>query len=699
MELSLGIDTGGTHTDFILVESSTGQVWTAKVATTPADPLIGILEGLELVLKNSGADISQLNELVYGTTIVVNMLIQHQTMETGLITTRGFRDVLEIGRAYRTGNIYDINFEKPTPLVQRDLRMEVDERMNFRGEVLKNLDEENCRAVVQALKSRGVKSIAVCLLHSYINPVSEQRVKAIIAEEYSAAYVSLSSEINPIFREYERTSTTVVNAHVTPSMIKHLDDFEARVSTRGLRGHLYTMQANGGKATFQSARQRPVNVINSGPIAGAIAGAYIARAAGFENAVTMDMGGTSCDVALIVAGEPKFATESTIEGYPVQIPTIDLNIVGAGGGSIAWLDSGGGLRVGPQSAGADPGPVCYSKGGRLPTVTDANLVTGRLNPDYYLNGTVKLDQELARRAIEEQIALPLGMSILEAAAGILEVANATMIRAIKLLSVERGYDPHDFALVAFGGAGPLHALRLAEELEFPIVIIPRYPGNTSALGLVLADVRHDYVATRIQLVENAICEDVEAAFQELEVQAYKHLEEEGLPPEQHQFSRMCDLRYFGQGFEVSVPVAGSIKSQADLDGIASDFHTAHRRAFGHAMDGDPVELVNFRVRAQGTRPQPELIVQNGRVGRTTDGNPHPAPSLQAALKGERDIYLKDRYFRCPVYDRAYLLPGFQLQGPAVVEQPDSTVLINPDCDAHIDNYGNLTITPQPEIYP
>jgi N-methylhydantoinase A len=691
MELSLGIDTGGTHTDFILVESSIGQIWTAKVATTPADPLIGILEGLDLVLKNSGVKISQLNELVYGTTIVVNMLVQHQTMETGLITTRGFRDTLEIGRAYRTGNIYDIHFEKPTPLVPRDLRMEVDERMNFRGEALQELDEESCRTVIQALKRRGVKSIAVCLLHSYINPSSEERVKAIINEEYPDAYVSLSSEINPVFREYERTSTTVVNAYVTPAMIEHLDDFEDRVCGRGLEGRLYTMQANGGQATFQTARQRPVNVINSGPIAGAIAGAYIARAAGFENAITIDMGGTSCDVALIEAGEPKFAAESTIEGYPVQIPTIDLNIVGAGGGSIAWLDSGGGLRVGPQSAGADPGPVCYSKGGRLPTVTDANLVTGRLNPDYYLNGTVKLDKELARQAIGEQIADPLGMSLLDAAAGILEVANATMIRAIKLISVERGYDPRDFALVAFGGAGPLHALRLAEELEFPVVIIPRYPGNTSALGLVLADVRHDYVATRIQLVEQAISKDVEAVFQELERQAYKQWKEEGLPAERHQFSRMCDLRYFGQGFEVSVPVANSIESQADLEAIGRDFHSAHRRAFGHAMDGDPVELVNFRVRAQSSRPQPELIVQDGK-DQPRVGNSQPDYGTPVVIKGKRDIYLNDRSLSCPVYERACLPPGFHLRGPAVVEQADSTVLIYPGYDAHIDRYGNLTIT-------
>jgi N-methylhydantoinase A len=678
MALSLGIDTGGTHTDLVIVEHETGRIWTAKVATTPADPLVGILEGMGQILSASKADISHLAELVYGTTIVVNMLVQHQSMQTGLITTQGFRDVLEIGRAYRTGNIYDINVEKPSPLVRRDLRMEVKERTNFRGEILQPLDEANCRAVVQSLRERGVESIAVCLLHSYINPTHERRIKEIIAEEYPSAYVSLSSEINPVFREYERTSTTAVNAYVTPRMVEHLDDFEEKVCRRGLRGRLYTMQANGGKATFRAACRRPVNVINSGPIAGAIAGAHIARMAGYPNAITLDMGGTSCDVALIEEGEPKFAAESSVEGYPVQIPTIDLNIVGAGGGSVAWLDSGGGLRVGPQSAGADPGPVCYGKGGTRPTVTDANLVTGRLNPDYFLSGTVRLDVEAACQAITQQIAQPLGMDTLTAAAGILQVTNATMIRAIKLISVERGYDPHDFALVAFGGAGPLHALRLAEELEFPVVIIPSFPGNTSALGLVLADVRHDYVTTRIQLLEEAEPTSIEAIFEELETQAHQQLEREEILPEARRLVRSCDIRYFGQGYEVNVPLAGELSTAVDLEMIASNFHAAHRRAYGHAMEGDPVELVNCRVSAAGLSPKPDLAHTRSLTGRS--------------LKGERDVYLADGYIRCPIYERKHLEPGSHLGGPAIVEQAGSTTLIPPGYSARLDVYGNLIIT-------
>lgn len=682
MKLSLGIDTGGTHTDLILINYDSGQIWTSKVATTPSDPMIGILNGIDQVLKASGAEISDLSELVYGTTIVVNMIVQHQAMRTGLVTTKGFRDVLEIGRAYRTGNIYDMKVKKPLPLVSRDLRMEVNERINFQGQVLQPLDEAGCQAVVRALKARGVNSIAVCLLHSYINPEHEQHIKQIIQQEFPSAHISLSSEINPVFREYERTSTTVVNAYVMSSMIAHLDDFETKICGRGLHGQLYTMQANGGKATFRAARQKPVHVVNSGPIAGAIAGSHIARMAGYPNVITLDMGGTSCDVALIEGGEPKFAAESSVEGYPVQIPTIDLNIVGAGGGSIAWLDSGGGLRVGPQSAGADPGPVCYRKGGSQPTVTDANLVTGRLNADYYLKGSIHLDSEAAQASIEKRIAGPLGLNTLEAAAGILEVANATMIRAIKLVSVERGYDPHDFALIAFGGAGPLHALRLAEELEFPIVIIPRYPGNTSALGLVLADVRHDYVATRIQLLDKAEPNDIENIFIQLETQAIQQLDEEGVPLQQRRLVRACDLRYFGQGYEVNVPVSGEIRTPSAMKDIAMDFHTAHRRTFGHAMEGDPVVLVNCRVSALGLNPRSDLAPNQ---------ETKPVATKSNGLKGERLVFLRDGFVECPVYERSFLVPGAHLEGPAVVEQAGSTTMIFPNYTAQVDIYGNLTI--------
>ncbi len=678
MGYSLGIDTGGTHTDLILVDQESGQAWTAKVPTTPFDPLKGILEGIDRVLTLSGIHITHLDELIYGTTLVTNMLVQHQAVKAGLITTQGFRDVLEIGRAYRTGNIYDIHMEQPPPLVPRPLRLEVIERADFRGQVLEPLDEEGCREVVRTLKARGVKSIAVCLLHSYINPTHEQRIKALIAEEYPEAHVSLSCEVNPVFREYERTSTTVVNAYVTPSMVEHLDDFETQASQRGLQSRLYTMQANGGKATFRAARQSPVNVTNSGPIAGAIAGAYVARLVGHPNAITLDMGGTSCDVALIEDGEPKFTAVSNVEGYPVQIPTIDLSIVGAGGGSIAWIDRGGGLRVGPQSAGADPGPVCYGLGATDPTVTDANLVTGRLNPDYFLGGAVRLDVEAAWRAVDEGIGQPLGMTTVEAAWGILQVTNATMIRAIKLVSVERGYDPRDFALIAFGGAGPLHATALAEELEIPVVIVPRFPGNTSALGLVVADIRHDYVATRIQFLDDVDPATSEATFQELEAQARSQLNHEGIPADRQHLSRSCDMRYFGQAHELNIPVSGQLATDEALQRIGLAFHGAHRRTYGHAMEGDPVEVVNYRVSAVGSSPKPELVEHS-----------HDDAD---ALKGQREVFFEDGHLSCPVYERRWLKAGRQIDGPAVVEQTGSTTLLCPHQSARIDAYGNLIIT-------
>lgn len=678
MGYSLGIDTGGTHTDLILIDRESGQTWTAKVLTTPADPLQGILRGIDRVLAISGVGIAHLDELIYGTTLITNMLVQHQTVKTGLITTKGFRDVLEIGRAYRTANIYDIHMGRLPPLVPRHLRLEVAERANFQGRVLEPVDEEGCRDVVRTLKAQGVKSIAVCLLHSYINPTHEQRIKAIIAEEYPKAYVSLSCEVNPVFREYERTSTTVLNAYVTPHMVEHLDDFEIQASQRGLHSRLYTMQANGGKATFRAARQCPVNVANSGPIAGAIAGAHLALLVGYPNAITLDMGGTSCDVALIEDGEPRFTAESNVEGYPVQIPTIDVSIVGAGGGSVAWIDRGGGLRVGPRSAGAAPGPVCYGLGGTEPTVTDANLITDRLNPDYFLGGEIRLDVEAARRAVDDRIGLPLGMTTLEAAWGILQVTNATMIRAIKLVSVERGYDPQDFALIGFGGAGPLHATRLAEELEIPVVIVPRFPGNTSALGLVVADMRHDYVATRIQCLDDVDPATSEATFQELEAQARSQLIHEDIPEDRRHLSRSCDMRYFGQAHELNIPVSGQLATDEALRRTGLAFHAVHLRTYGHAMEGDPVEVVNYRVSAVGTSSKPELV-EHG------DGDAN-------ALKGQREVFFENGRLLCPIYERSWLKPGQQIDGPALVEQIGSTTLLCRRQSARVDTYGNLIIT-------
>ncbi|MCB8959591.1 MAG: hydantoinase/oxoprolinase family protein [Ardenticatenales bacterium] len=678
MGLKLGIDTGGTHTDFVLLDSESGQIWTAKVPSTPADPLNGVLTGLAAVLERAGATSSQLAELTYGTTIVVNMLVQQQAMQTGLITTRGFRDVLEIGRAYRQGNIYDLYLDKPEPLVPRDLRLEVTERLNFRGEVLTLLDEDECRQVIHTFKQREVNSIAVCLLHSYANPSHEQRLKELISAEFPEAYVSLSSEINPVFREYERTSTTVVNARVMPAMVSHLTQFTDQMQSHGVGARLYTMQANGGKATFAAARQKPVHVINSGPVGGVIAGAEIARQVGCRQAITLDMGGTSCDVALLDLGQPVMAAHSQVAGYPVQIPSIDLNIVGAGGGSIAWLDSGGGLRVGPRSAGAEPGPVCYGRGGTEPTVTDANLVTGRLNPDYFLQGAIRLDEAAAHAAIRAKIAEPLGISTLAAAAGILAVANATMVRAIKLMTVERGFDPRDFTLIAFGGAGPLHALQLAEELEIPTTIVPRYPGNTSALGLALADIRHDYAATRIELLTEAEPAAVEAVFARLEAAARAQLAADQLPAAAGVLNRFCDLRYYGQGFELTVPVAGPITSQADLAALAVAFHEAHRRSFGHANEGDPVEMVNLRVSAAGEAGRPDMR-----------DRPVAAPSQQ--IPATRSVFIDQQPHICQVYRRSALPAGATLSGPAIVEQAGSTTLLLPRHTAKVDPFGNLVI--------
>jgi N-methylhydantoinase A len=419
-------------------------------------------------------------------------------------------------------------------------------------------------------------------------------------------------------------------------------------------------------------------VTNSGPIGGAVAGSLIAKLAGYPNAITLDMGGTSCDVALIEDGEPRHIAESTVEGYPVQISTIDLSIVGAGGGSIAWIDKGRALRVGPHSAGADPGPACYSSGGSRPTVTDANLVAGRLSPEYFLGGEIQLDPEAALESIDEHIASKINLQPVEAALGIIQVANATMVRAIRLVSVERGYDPHDFALVAFGGAGPLHAVRLAEELEIPVVIVPRFPGNTSALGLVFADVRYDHVATRVQDLQDLDASGAEELFQGLERKALIQLSEQGIPEASRTLSRSCDMRYLGQAHELNVPFQGRFTDANAAQQIGDRFEYAHRRIHGHAMKGDPIVIVNFRVTAVGGKPQPNLRIDpNGHTG---------------IQKGFRRVFFNETSARAAVFERAAMGLGSQIAGPAIIEQPDSTTLLHPGQIARVDAQGNLLIT-------
>src|SRR5215468_10995683 len=495
MRWRVGIDTGGTFTDFVLLEEGTGRVLTAKCASTPKDPADAFITGLAEALARHGIAPADLTGIYHGTTVATNAILEGKAARTGLITTAGFRDVIEIRRHVRgPGQIYDLAFRPPEPLVPRPLRLEVRERIDARGQVLVPLDPAEVRDRVRQLIDDGVRAIAVIFLHAYANGAHEAAVKALVTRDFPRCSVSISSEISPELREYERASTTVVNASLQPVVADYVAALDQRVRARGIRAPLRLMQSNGGVMPAERAASRPVHLVVSGPVGGVVGGMAVARAAGFGRAITLDVGGTSCDICL-VEGAPRLVSQKEVAGNPIRVPMFDVHVIGAGGGSQAWLDDGGALRVGPRSAGAEPGPACYARGGTEPTVTDANLVLGRLDPEYFLGGAMPLDVASARRAIEAQVARPLGLSVEAAAAGILRVVNATMAENIKVVSVKRGFDPRNFALVAFGGAGPTHAGALMGELMVPAVLVPHEPGTLSALGLLTTDVRRDYVRT------------------------------------------------------------------------------------------------------------------------------------------------------------------------------------------------------------
>ncbi|MBI4639537.1 MAG: hydantoinase/oxoprolinase family protein, partial [Candidatus Tectomicrobia bacterium] len=508
----LGIDVGGTFTDGALVDESTGEIQIVKVPTTPADPAIGFMVATERAMNRSGSQSDAIHLVVHGTTVATNALIEGKTARVGMITTKGFRDILEIGRQIRS-RLYDVHLTKPQPLVSRRWSFGVRERLDATGQILEPLDVEEVRQAVRQLKAEQVEAIVCCFLHSYINPVHERLAAEIIRSEYPEAFLSLSFEVSPEFREYLRASTTAVNAAVMPIVSQYLDALGSRLQARGISAPFYVMQSSGGVMSAESAKLKPVYMVESGPAAGVIAAGAFALTHGYTNVISFDMGGTTAKVGLIRNGQPQRSTEFEVggqaitplgegrgSGYPVRTPVIDLVEVGAGGGSEAWIDAGGALRVGPRSAGAVPGPVCYGQGGVTPTITDANLLLGRLNPEFFLGGEITLDVKASQEALVAQCARPLGLDPLRTASGIIEIANAHMIGAIRLVSVQRGYDPRDFVLVAFGGAGPLHANALARELGIPTVLIPPSPGITSALGLLMTDLKHEFVTTRRQLL-------------------------------------------------------------------------------------------------------------------------------------------------------------------------------------------------------
>jgi N-methylhydantoinase A len=673
----IGVDTGGTHTDLVLADGA--RLFTLKVPSTPADLSIGITDGVKRIAELAGVPLERVERFVYASTYVTNLFVEQAEAGIGLITTGGFRDVLEIGRASRKPDVYDIHWRPARALVPRHLRFGVPERIDHLGRVVVPLDEAAAREALQALARSGVQCIAVCLLHAYTNPVHEQRIARLAREVCPHIDVSLSSDVVREFREYERSSTTCVSAFVRKPIARHLAGLERSLAGLGVPAKPFIMQGNGGISTFDSAMRSPVAVTHSGVMGGIVGANALAARCGIANLITLDMGGTSADVSLIANGAPILTSRSSIGAYPLLAPTLDMVTIGAGGGSIAWVEGGSGLRVGPRSAGSVPGPACYAQGGTMPTVTDANLVAGRLNADYFLGGARHLELELALKAIHDKVAAPLGMSLEEAALGILAIAEAHMANAIRLVSVERGLDPRDFTLVAFGGAGALHAVQLAEALSTKDVLVPPAPGNMSAMGLLCADVRHDFARTHmIRLLREQVV-TVEAMFAELRAQADAALAADGVAPEARRFTLSADLRYQGQNYELTLPVALAELAEG-FGPLIERFNEQHVRFYGYRLAGREVHLVNVRVTA---------------IGATTHAAwpAHAISDAPAQPVARRTVLLAPgSRAEAPVYRFDDLRAGHHIEGPAIVEYSGSTVFLPPGWRARLDEFMNARLT-------
>lgn len=674
-------DIGGTFTDLTYLDEETGEVGMMKVATTPANFAEGVVESL----RKAELTVSDTNFFVHGSTVIINALTERKGVKTGLITTKGFRDVLEIGRANRP-DIYNMYYTKPKPFVPRYLRLEAEERVNFKGQELAPLNEEDVRKAVETFKAEGVQAIAVCFLHSYANPSHEVECGEIINQLAPEIPVTVSHQITQEWREYERTSTAVLNSYVHPIARNYLDSLEGDLTGMGMgKNTLHVMQSNGGSATFEAGRSSPINLVESGPVAGVIGAAHIGQMLGEPNVISLDIGGTTAKTSLVENNTPRITTEYKIEhqrdyaGYPILVPTVDIVEIGAGGGSITWIDKAGALRVGPVSAGADPGPACFNWGGDQPTVTDANVLAGRINPFYCLGGTIPLDVSKAAVAISP-IAKAFNMSVEEAAMGVIRIADANMINALKLVSVRRGYDPRDFVLIAFGGGGAMHAGALMRELRVKKVIIPTEPAVFSAWGMLMTDLRRDYIRTLITRTDQVEPHRLNGIYSDMEGQALQELAAEGVDEGDMAFQRFADMRYMGQEHTVKVPLPnGQITAEAMPD-INERFHKLHEQTYTFRLE-TPVELVNYHVTALGHVKQPEIRKLDGGLG-----------DLSSAQKETRRVNFDELGFHeSAIYERDLLPVGVSLRGPAVVEEPASTTVVFPDQKLTIDEYGFLHI--------
>jgi N-methylhydantoinase A len=700
----LGVDIGGTFTDLVWVDDVTGEVRVGKLLTTPKDPAQAVEHGVLRLLDEAGAHPSGVRSLIHGTTLATNALIERKGARTGLLTTAGFRDALEIGREGRY-DMYDLFIDPPAPLVPRHLRLEVPERLGADGGVIRPLDPAGARAAIAALRAEGVEAIAISLLHAYRNPAHEEALARLVAEEAPGVPVSCSSEVVPEIREYERTSTTVANVYVMPLMSRYLDDLERKLADMGLPGGFYIMLSSGGIATPATAKRVPVRLVESGPAAGALAAARAAREAGEPRLLSFDMGGTTAKACVIDHGAPLLAREFEVaradrfkkgSGLPIRVPVIELIEIGAGGGSVARLDRMGLLKVGPESAGADPGPACYALGGREPTVTDADLVLGYLDPDFFLGGRMRLDVEAARRAITDRAATPMGFDLPQAAWSMHRVVNENMAAAARIHGIERGKDLRAYPLFAFGGAGPVHAWHVGRILKVPRVLVPFGAGAASALGLLSAPLAFDFVRTAPQRLDAADWAGVNRLFAEMEAEGRVVLSQAGVAQGDVRFRRSAEMRYAGQGHEVEGLVPPGTLGAGTLEAITEGFETAYRALYHRTPMGVAIEALNWRLVVSG--PEPEIGGQLKRGEATLQRSPLGATVDQikpAQPKRARQAYFPEAggYVETPVYDRYALGPGAAFAGPAIVEERESTTIIGPGARVRVDAARMLVAEP------
>ena len=690
--IRVGVDVGGTFTDFVLVDEKRDLIFTGKRLTTPEDPSLAITDGLDRLVSESGTSVPELDAVVHGTTLVANTIIERKGAKVGLITTKGFRDSLEMGREIRY-DLYDLFFEKPEPLAPRFLRQPVDERIDAKGNVLRPLDENTLGAAAEKLVAEGVEAIAICFMHAYANDAHERQAKEILDAKYPDMPITTSTEVAPEIREYERANTACANAYVLPLMQRYLGDLSQKLSDQGLKQPLYLMQSGGGIASVTRGQAAPIHLIESGPAAGATAGAFYGRLTGTEQVISFDMGGTTAKMCLIEEYEPEHAHEFEAgrvrrfkkgSGLPLKVPVIDLIEIGAGGGSLARVDNMGLLKVGPDSAGSEPGPVCYGLGGTQPAVTDADLLLGYLSPEYFLGGEMDLDLGLVKDAVEEKLANVTGLSVEEVAAGIHTIVNENMASATRMYIAEKGRDPRRYALIASGGAGPVHAYGMAKLLKISRVICPLGAGVLSALGFLVAAPGTDSVRSYVSRLENLDWDRLNRLFREMEEEAMAQIVEAGADPATVTMRRRADMRYSGQGFEIDVPVPDGEMDGSAADVMRQSFLDKYQELFGRQIGDLPIEALTWRIFASGPTPNVELNF----AGQQIDEEPSD--------KGERQVYFPETgYATCRIYNRYALKPGDSFRGPAVIEERESTAVAGPDTTVSIDKYLNLVIDIDP----